>query len=188
MALATLFAFLMPAHDGLPNMGIADEDLRLSTQPGVVLVSLFNELRKTIEEKAVFALFCKADFDVEYDSVLFNNGQEVLCLDDSINGWFLCFRGTAEVSNVQAFELVGNKRTLSRACHIVEEYTEVRVFVRTGLALWSVAEAQRQSADGVLKWMGQDVVAVIRTEAGWTSSQRDFSRNLQLLSVQFVNW
>lgn len=47
MAMATLFAFLVTAREWVNIMVNTDDDLRLTTQPGGVPVSLPNEDRKT---------------------------------------------------------------------------------------------------------------------------------------------
>lgn len=48
------------------------------------------------------------------------------------------------MSNVASSEQVTNKGALSRARRIVEEHTEVKVSVRAGRSLMSVADAQRR--------------------------------------------
>lgn len=48
------------------------------------------------------------------------------------------------VKNFPAMKRVSNKRKAIRTCHVVEEYAEVRIFVRAGSSKIMVAEAHRQ--------------------------------------------
>lgn len=63
MAVARLSAFSAILQDRVFDLDSVDEDLRLATQTGSVLVSVPVEVPKTIKDVSVTELFCESGFD-----------------------------------------------------------------------------------------------------------------------------
>lgn len=60
------------------------------------------------------------------------------------------------MGNDRSSDRVTNKRTISRARRVVEDYVEVRVFVHARSNLLSATDAERRSAEWCVEVYGPD--------------------------------
>lgn len=77
--------------------------------------------------------------------------EDVPGSDEGNTGWFLDLFGTEKASNVPAIARVGNKRAVSGAHSVVEQYAKGRVFVAEGSNQLWVISVQRQFVERCVK-------------------------------------
>lgn len=87
------------------------------------------------------------ELDVVMDFVAFTRVEVVIRSNDGSVSCFSYSRDAGEVSNVPSFARFTNRRTVSRALHVVEEYAEPRVSFRAGSILMLATDAQPQFAE-----------------------------------------
>lgn len=107
-----------------------------------MLVPLPHVACEPIKKVGIFSLLCEADHDAVYTFVAFSRAEEAFSSEDSSTGWFPYSTDTVEVSKVRDLQRVSNKRTITGAFSVVEEYALARDSVRAGRSLLSVDDAQ----------------------------------------------
>lgn len=128
----------------MPGIVCVDDDTRLLTPPGVVLDPRPREIHKAIKLIGVFALFPKSEFDADYGCFAFKCTGTVFGSDESRIPPFSYLWSPAKLRMVPAFEWVNNRRTMTGAYHVVDQYAEIRGFVCTWSFISTVAGAQHQ--------------------------------------------
>lgn len=83
-----IFGFLAIACNGVPDMVNIDDDSRLTTPSGIILISIFYEVPKATDEIEILVLFCGSSCNAVHGFVAFICAGEVLWSDHSSIGWF----------------------------------------------------------------------------------------------------